>query len=112
MVLLGAQFKAFVEYAPSQQIPKSNIKKDGREGTIMKGLRRSFFLILCIVSFCHITIFLNYFFFLELLDPEYLEFLELISKPTEHLPSAEIQLERKEAERAGTICHYYFLPLI
>ncbi|KAI4965471.1 hypothetical protein ZWY2020_052008, partial [Hordeum vulgare] len=34
-------------------------------------------------------------------DPEYLEFLELISKPTEHLPSAEIQLERKEAERAA-----------
>ncbi|KAL6885849.1 hypothetical protein ACP4OV_010110 [Aristida adscensionis] len=66
----GAQFKALVEYAPSQQVPKSNIKKDGREGTIMK-------------------------------DPEYLEFLELISKPTEHLPSAEIQLERKEAERAA-----------
>ncbi|KAL4556168.1 hypothetical protein LXL04_038811 [Taraxacum kok-saghyz] len=35
-------------------------------------------------------------------DPEYLEFLELISKPVENLPSAEIQLERKEAERAGT----------
>ncbi|KAL6650572.1 hypothetical protein ACP70R_009497 [Stipagrostis hirtigluma subsp. patula] len=66
----GAQFKALVEYAPSQQVPKSNIKKDGREGTIMK-------------------------------DPEYLEFLELISKPAEHLPSAEIQLERKEAERAA-----------
>ncbi|XP_062225714.1 regulator of nonsense transcripts UPF3-like isoform X2 [Phragmites australis] len=66
----GAQFKALVEYAPSQQVPKSNVKKDGREGTIMK-------------------------------DPEYLEFLELISKPTEHLPSAEIQLERKEAERTA-----------
>lgn len=39
--------------------------------------------------------------FYELLDPEYMEFLELISKPVEHLPSAEIQLERKEAERAG-----------
>lgn len=36
----------------------------------------------------------------ELLDPEYLEFLELLAKP-ENLPSAEIQLERKEAERAG-----------
>jgi hypothetical protein len=50
--------------------------------------------------------------FLEFLDPEYLEFLELISKPTEHLPSAEIQLERKEAERAGRICHHYFLSII
>jgi regulator of nonsense transcripts 3 len=30
-----------------------------------------------------------------------LEFLESISKPAEHLPSAEIQLERKEAERAA-----------
>ncbi|KAM3387160.1 hypothetical protein ACQJBY_010180 [Aegilops geniculata] len=66
----GAQFKALVEYAPSQQVPKPNIKKDARQGTITK-------------------------------DPEYLEFLELISKPTEHLPSAEIQLERKEAERAA-----------
>lgn len=35
------------------------------------------------------------------LDPEYLEFLEFISKPVENLPSAEIQLERREAERAG-----------
>ncbi|KAL0908218.1 hypothetical protein M5K25_022698 [Dendrobium thyrsiflorum] len=34
-------------------------------------------------------------------DPEYLEFLELLTKPAENLPSAEIQLERREAERAG-----------
>ncbi|KAL0364988.1 UNVERIFIED_CONTAM: Regulator of nonsense transcripts UPF3 [Sesamum angustifolium] len=34
-------------------------------------------------------------------DPEYLEFLEFLAKPIENLPSAEIQLERKEAERAG-----------
>ncbi|KAL8209526.1 hypothetical protein R6Q57_006258, partial [Mikania cordata] len=34
-------------------------------------------------------------------DPEYLEFLEFVSKPVENLPSAEIQLEKKEAERAG-----------
>lgn len=34
-------------------------------------------------------------------DPDYLEFLKLIAKPVEHLPSAEIQLERKEAEQAG-----------
>ncbi|KAK6121225.1 hypothetical protein DH2020_044999 [Rehmannia glutinosa] len=66
----GAQFKAIVEYAPSQRVPKQWSKKDGREGTILK-------------------------------DPEYLEFLEIIAKPVENLPSAEIQLERKEAERAG-----------
>ncbi|KAG9456930.1 hypothetical protein H6P81_001438 [Aristolochia fimbriata] len=66
----GAQFKAIVEYAPSQRVPKPWSKKDGREGTIFK-------------------------------DPEYLEFLELLAKPAENLPSAEIQLERKEAERAG-----------
>ncbi|OIT38698.1 regulator of nonsense transcripts upf3 [Nicotiana attenuata] len=35
-------------------------------------------------------------------DPEYLEFLEFLAKPVENLPSAEIQLERKEAERAGS----------
>ncbi|KAG1328191.1 hypothetical protein COCNU_01G021250 [Cocos nucifera] len=34
-------------------------------------------------------------------DPEYLEFLEHLAKPAENLPSAEIQLERREAERAG-----------
>ncbi|KAJ6792095.1 regulator of nonsense transcripts UPF3-like [Iris pallida] len=68
----GAQFKAMVEYAPSQCVPEARSKKDGREGTILK-------------------------------DPEYLEFLELLSKPVENLPSAEIQLERREAERAGAI---------
>lgn len=66
----GAQYKAIVEYAPSQRVPKPTAKKDGREGTIYK-------------------------------DPDYLEFLKLIAKPQEHLPSAEIQLERKEAEQAG-----------
>ncbi|XP_020577021.1 regulator of nonsense transcripts UPF3-like isoform X2 [Phalaenopsis equestris] len=34
-------------------------------------------------------------------DPEYLEFLELLTRPAENLPSADIQLERREAERAG-----------
>ncbi|KAK6945505.1 UPF3 domain [Dillenia turbinata] len=34
-------------------------------------------------------------------DPDYLEFLENLAKPVENLPSAEVQLERKEAERAG-----------
>ncbi|PKA66757.1 Regulator of nonsense transcripts UPF3 [Apostasia shenzhenica] len=34
-------------------------------------------------------------------DPEYMEFLELLAKPAENLPSAEIQLERREAEKAG-----------
>ncbi|KAJ8767869.1 hypothetical protein K2173_020809 [Erythroxylum novogranatense] len=66
----GTQFKAVVEYAPSQRVPKQSSKKDAREGTIYK-------------------------------DPEYLEFLEIIAKPAENLPSAEIQLERREAERAG-----------
>lgn len=68
----GTQFRAIVEYAPSQRVPKQWSKKDGREGTISK-------------------------------DPAYLEFLELISKPAENLPSAEIQLERREAERAGVV---------
>lgn len=36
-------------------------------------------------------------------DPEYLEFLEFLAKPAENLPSAEIQLERREAERAGAV---------
>lgn len=39
-------------------------------------------------------------------DPEYLEFLEFLAKPIENLPSAEIQLERKEAERAGQSFKY------
>ncbi|KAK6254154.1 hypothetical protein QUC31_015874 [Theobroma cacao] len=73
----GTQFKTIVEYAPSQRVPKRSSKKDGREGTILK-------------------VFLD-----EHLDLEYLEFLECLGKPVENLPSAEIQLERKEAERAG-----------
>lgn len=36
-------------------------------------------------------------------DPEYMEFVELLGKPVENLPSAEIQLERREAERAGAV---------
>ncbi|XP_017978862.1 PREDICTED: regulator of nonsense transcripts UPF3 isoform X1 [Theobroma cacao] len=66
----GTQFKAIVEYAPSQRVPKPGTKKDGREGTIFK-------------------------------DPDYLEFLKLIAKPVDNLPSAEIQLERKEVELSG-----------
>lgn len=34
----GAQHKAMVEYAPSQRVPKPSTKKDGREGTIYKGI--------------------------------------------------------------------------
>ncbi|KAE8705156.1 hypothetical protein F3Y22_tig00110430pilonHSYRG00339 [Hibiscus syriacus] len=67
----GTQFKAVVEYAPSQHVPKPGTKKDAREGTIFK-------------------------------DPDYLEFLKMIAKPVENLPSAELQLERKEAELSGT----------
>ncbi|XVF74542.1 hypothetical protein PTKIN_Ptkin13bG0118300 [Pterospermum kingtungense] len=66
----GTQFKAIVEYAPSQCAPKPGTKRHGREGTIIK-------------------------------DPDYLEFLKLIAKPVENLRSAEIQLERKEAELSG-----------
>ncbi|KAL6513190.1 hypothetical protein OROGR_020676 [Orobanche gracilis] len=32
----GAQFKAIVEYAPSQRVPNHLPKKDGREGTVLK----------------------------------------------------------------------------
>ncbi|KAK4747577.1 hypothetical protein SAY87_014163 [Trapa incisa] len=34
-------------------------------------------------------------------DPEYMEFFEFLSKPVENLPSAEIQLERRESERSA-----------
>lgn len=34
----GAQHKALVEYAPSQRVPKPGTKKDGREGSIYKGI--------------------------------------------------------------------------
>ncbi|KAL3701267.1 hypothetical protein R1sor_019289 [Riccia sorocarpa] len=36
-------------------------------------------------------------------DPDYLEFLETLGKPQEFLPSAEVQLERREAEKAAAI---------
>ena len=70
-ICLGAQFKAIVEYAPSQRVPKPCDKKDPREGSITK-------------------------------DPDYLEFLELLAQPVENLPSAEIQLERREVEQSGS----------
>ncbi|KAK9199945.1 hypothetical protein WN944_015139 [Citrus x changshan-huyou] len=56
----GAQFKAVVEYAPSQRVPKPCSRNDSREGTIFK-------------------------------DSDYLEFLKVIAKPAENLPSSEIQ---------------------
>ncbi|KAK4758385.1 hypothetical protein SAY87_019686 [Trapa incisa] len=34
-------------------------------------------------------------------DQEYMEFLEFLAKPVENLPSAEVQLERREAGRSG-----------
>lgn len=39
MAVLGTQFKTIVEYAPSQRVPKHWSKKDGREGTILKGTK-------------------------------------------------------------------------
>lgn len=45
-------------------------------------------------------------------DPEYLKFLEFLAKPVENLPSAEIQLERREAERAGASKEPQVTPLM
>ena len=36
-------------------------------------------------------------------DPEYLAFLEELTKPEEALPSAEVQLERREAEEKAAL---------
>lgn len=44
-------------------------------------------------------------------DPDYLEFLKLISQPVENLPSAEIQLERREAEQSGSCFRNKFYSL-
>ena len=54
-----------------------------------------------LVLYC-ILCYVNYLFLMKA-DPDYLEFLKLIAKPAEHLPSAEIQLERKEAEQSGLL---------
>lgn len=68
----GSQFKAIVEYAPFQHVPKSCPHKDYCEGTIYT-------------------------------DPDYLEFLKCIAKPARNPPSAEIKLERKEAEESEAV---------
>lgn len=53
---------------------------------------------------CDYLLFRKYKYLLdEHLDPEYLEFLEYLAKPVENLPSAEIQLERREADRMGKL---------
>lgn len=93
----GTRFKTVVEYAPSQRVAKHLSKKDGREGTIYKGMLRQF-------SSQHIPILFilsNKVYYDKNVDPVYMEFLESIAKPIENLPSAEIQLERREAERVG-----------
>ncbi|KAH1204355.1 Regulator of nonsense transcripts UPF3 [Glycine max] len=73
----GSQFKVIVEYAPSQRVPRQWSKRMVVMEPYIKHLHG------------------------ELLDSEYLEFLELLAKPVENLPSAEIQLEKREAERSG-----------
>jgi hypothetical protein len=44
----------------------------------------------------------NYYLHAQHLDPEYLQFLEQLAKPVENLPSAEIQLEKRDAQRSGS----------
>lgn len=100
LIISGTQFKVIVEYAPSQRVPKQWSKKDGREGTIGKG-NRGLSSMQSMIANSLPNLSLTASCFDELVDPEYLEFLESVSKPVENLPSAEIQLERKEAERAG-----------
>ncbi|KAJ6422184.1 hypothetical protein OIU84_027181 [Salix udensis] len=68
----GSRFKAIVEHAPFQCVPKPCPHKDSCEGTIYR-------------------------------DPDYLEFLKLIAKPARNPPSAEIMLERKEAEESEAV---------
>ncbi|KAJ6297259.1 hypothetical protein OIU78_022900, partial [Salix suchowensis] len=68
----GSRFKAIVEHAPFQCVPKPCPHKDSCEGTIYR-------------------------------DPDYLEFLKLIAKPARNPPSAEIKLERKEAEESEAV---------
>lgn len=64
----GTHFKVTVEYAPSQRVPNHSSKKP-------EDSRDG-------------TIFK---------DPDYLQFLQQIAKPVENLPSAEIQLDKREA---------------
>mmetsp|Transcript_8355 Transcript_8355/g.14391 ORF Transcript_8355/g.14391 Transcript_8355/m.14391 type:complete len:501 (+) Transcript_8355:105-1607(+) len=78
----GNQFRAQIEYAPSQKVPKSRQRRDPREATIEK-------------------------------DPEYLKFVEDLSKPEEYLPSAELQLEKRDAEgKAALLANNGIAPVI
>lgn len=36
-------------------------------------------------------------------DPDYLAFMQQLAKPAEYLPRVEIQLERREAEKAASV---------
>lgn len=67
----GTHFKVTVEYAPSQRVPNHSSSKKTEDAR--DG-----------------TIFK---------DPDYLQFLQQIAKPVENLPSAEIQLDKREALR-------------
>mmetsp|Transcript_18239 Transcript_18239/g.34736 ORF Transcript_18239/g.34736 Transcript_18239/m.34736 type:complete len:603 (-) Transcript_18239:278-2086(-) len=77
----GSHFRAQVEFAPFQGVPKARQRKDPREGTIDT-------------------------------DADYLEFLQELNKPVEPLPSAEVQLERREAEEKETNVNSGAAPII
>eukprot|EP00898_Chlorokybus_atmophyticus_P007667 jgi/Chlat1/7901/Chrsp66S07207 len=68
----GAQFRAEVEYAPFQKVPRSRPRRDPREGTYEK-------------------------------DSEYQAFESSLSAKVDMLPSAEVQLEKRDAERAALL---------
>lgn len=70
----GTHFKVTVEYAPSQRVPNHSSKNQPNPDPDARDG----------------TIFK---------DPEYLQFLQQIAKPVENLPSAEIQLDKREAQR-------------
>lgn len=71
----GTHFKVTVEYAPSQRVPNHSSKKQKQPKDARDG-----------------TIFK---------DPDYLQFLQQIAKPVDNLPSAEIQLDKRESSASG-----------
>lgn len=62
------------------------------------------------VTFCYGPLISSFTLVPPCADPEYMAFVEHLAKPTEYLPSAEVQLERREAEKAASlgICLVFF----
>lgn len=97
-------------------LPHSEFQNSGLKKMVVKGpfLKVVFFFFPVHLVNLHILVNESQYFtsiLFGLTDQEYMEFLEFLAKPVENLPSAEVQLERREAERSGQLNTFSIIKL-